>query len=221
MRPTGTSCTLTHAGRLAHPGSPPSFPPAPCLFAGGSGASRANLAVAVGLDRRTIEPNPMPVGGHRVAGLVVGRRASLHKGAPAQLTRFAFWSLRHGRLLASLGRPIRFPSDSLTRPTQRTPLRRGGQPPQTSVLRGISKSRDRGGCDGWPGWARAAGWQLVRQAPQQRRLGRSRDGEMGMGYGSECHVLRYLGRPFDDQVLRVTGGDRLGWLDFGFDPSRP
>jgi hypothetical protein len=44
---------------------------------------------------------------------------------------------------------------------------------------------------------------------------------MGMGYGSECHVLRYLGRPFDDQVLRVTGGDRLGWLDFGFDPSRP
>jgi hypothetical protein len=120
MRPTGTSCTLTHAGRLAHPGSPPSFPPASCLFAGGSGASRADLAVAVGLDRRTIESNPMPVGGHRVAGLVVGRRASLHKSAPAQFTRFAFWSLRHGCLLASLGRPIRFPSDSLTRPTQRT-----------------------------------------------------------------------------------------------------
>jgi hypothetical protein len=49
-------------------------------------------------------------------------------------------------------------------------------------------------------------------------------GDMGMGYGSECHLLRYLGRhrqAFDEQVLRVTGGDQLVWLDFGFDRNRP
>jgi hypothetical protein len=47
--------------------------------------------------------------------------------------------------------------------------------------------------------------------------------EIGMGYGSECHLLRYLGRHrelLDQRVSEVTGADAVSWLDYPFDPSR-
>jgi hypothetical protein len=40
-------------------------------------------------------------------------------------------------------------------------------------------------------------------------------GKMGYGYGSECHLLRFMGR-----ILAVIGGDSIDWLDFGFNPNR-
>ena len=46
---------------------------------------------------------------------------------------------------------------------------------------------------------------------------------MGMGYGSECHLLRYLGRhrnELDKRVLDVSGGDTVAWLDYKFDRSK-
>lgn len=46
---------------------------------------------------------------------------------------------------------------------------------------------------------------------------------VGAGYGSECHLLRYLGRHrrvFDERVGAATGGALLEWLDFHFDPSQ-
>lgn len=49
-------------------------------------------------------------------------------------------------------------------------------------------------------------------------------GVMGDGYGSECHLLRYLGRHralLDQCVLEVTGATSIEWLDYPFDPSRP
>jgi len=45
--------------------------------------------------------------------------------------------------------------------------------------------------------------------------------DMGHGYGSECHLLRYLGRHrglLDTRVSAVTGSQTIRWLDFGFDP---
>jgi len=48
--------------------------------------------------------------------------------------------------------------------------------------------------------------------------------DIGNGYGSECHLLRYLGRHrrlLDQQVIGAIGrGDRVDWLDFEFDPKR-
>ena len=47
--------------------------------------------------------------------------------------------------------------------------------------------------------------------------------EMGIGYGSECHLLRYLGRHrqyLDRQVLKVVGAQSVEWLDYPFDTSR-
>jgi hypothetical protein len=47
--------------------------------------------------------------------------------------------------------------------------------------------------------------------------------EMGIGYGSECHLLRYLGRHrhvLDQAVCKVTGADAVDWLDYPFDQSR-
>lgn len=45
--------------------------------------------------------------------------------------------------------------------------------------------------------------------------------EIGNGYGSECHLLRYLGRhrkQLDGEILKaVKTGDRIEWRDFGFD----
>jgi len=40
-----------------------------------------------------------------------------------------------------------------------------------------------------------------------------------LGYGSEWHLLRYMGRHralLREKVLALTGGDDLGWQDFGF-----
>lgn len=46
-------------------------------------------------------------------------------------------------------------------------------------------------------------------------------GEMGYGYGSECHLLRWMGRhrkQFDETVASAVGrpGAPLDWLDFRF-----
>ena len=48
-------------------------------------------------------------------------------------------------------------------------------------------------------------------------------GEMGNGYGSECHLLRFLGRhrhELDEAVRMVTGAASIDWLDFPYDPSK-
>ena len=42
-------------------------------------------------------------------------------------------------------------------------------------------------------------------------------------YGSECHLLRYLGRHrriLDQRVLEATGGQAIEWIDYHFDSSR-
>lgn len=47
--------------------------------------------------------------------------------------------------------------------------------------------------------------------------------DIGNGYGSECHLLRYLGRhrcELDKWVLGTTGGQAIEWLDYPFDGSR-
>lgn len=44
-------------------------------------------------------------------------------------------------------------------------------------------------------------------------------GKIGYGYGSEWHLLRYLGYHRDylqDAILQVTGGNQVNWLDFRF-----
>ena len=46
---------------------------------------------------------------------------------------------------------------------------------------------------------------------------------IGAGYGSECHLLRYLGRhrrAFDARVGAALGGEVVEWLDFHFDPGQ-
>ena len=48
-------------------------------------------------------------------------------------------------------------------------------------------------------------------------------GKMGCGYGSEFHLMRYLGyhrAELNRQVEKETGGRVLEWLDFGFDPKK-
>lgn len=48
-------------------------------------------------------------------------------------------------------------------------------------------------------------------------------GRIGEGYGSECHLLRFLGRHrhlLDQRILAVVGGDSINWLDFGFNPNK-
>jgi hypothetical protein len=47
--------------------------------------------------------------------------------------------------------------------------------------------------------------------------------EMRAGYGSECHLLRFMGRHrrlFDQRILTVVRGDSIDWLDFGFNPNK-
>ena len=48
-------------------------------------------------------------------------------------------------------------------------------------------------------------------------------GKFGLGYGSECHLLRYLGRHrrvLDLRVLEAVGhGQSVDWLDFDFAPQ--
>jgi len=44
-------------------------------------------------------------------------------------------------------------------------------------------------------------------------------GQIGYGYGSEWHLLRYLGyhrQRLQDKILSKIGGDRIKWLDFKF-----
>jgi hypothetical protein len=46
---------------------------------------------------------------------------------------------------------------------------------------------------------------------------------VGAGYGSACHLLRYLGRHrriLDQRVGVALGGTLVEWLDFGFDPGQ-
>lgn len=47
--------------------------------------------------------------------------------------------------------------------------------------------------------------------------------EIGYGYGSECHLLRFLGRHrtcLDTSILRKVGGEAIAWLDFPFDERK-
>jgi len=48
-------------------------------------------------------------------------------------------------------------------------------------------------------------------------------GKIGYGYGSEWHLLRYLGyhrKAFDEAVCGATGADSVEWLDFPCVPGR-
>ena len=47
-------------------------------------------------------------------------------------------------------------------------------------------------------------------------------GKIGCGYGSEWHLLRYFGRHREvlrEEILSITGGDDIQWLDFRFSNS--
>ena len=49
-------------------------------------------------------------------------------------------------------------------------------------------------------------------------------GGIGYGYGSEFHLLRFMGRHrrlLNQRVLEMVGGDSIDWLDFCFHPTRP
>jgi hypothetical protein len=44
-------------------------------------------------------------------------------------------------------------------------------------------------------------------------------GKIGSGYGSEWHLLRYLGyhrKKLQQQIITQTGGEKISWLDFNF-----
>jgi len=44
-------------------------------------------------------------------------------------------------------------------------------------------------------------------------------GKIGCGYGSEWHLLRYLGyhrNYLSQKILNITGGENISWLDFRF-----
>lgn len=46
--------------------------------------------------------------------------------------------------------------------------------------------------------------------------------KMGCGYGSECHLLRFLGRhrhELDKRILAAVGGDSIDWEDFRFNAN--
>ena len=49
--------------------------------------------------------------------------------------------------------------------------------------------------------------------------------DIGDGYGSECHLLRWMGRHrnlFDERVSAAVGrpGEPITWLDFNFAPRK-
>ena len=47
-------------------------------------------------------------------------------------------------------------------------------------------------------------------------------GKFEHGYGSEWHLLRYLGyhrHNFSEQIIKVIGGKNIKWLDFRFPKS--
>lgn len=44
-------------------------------------------------------------------------------------------------------------------------------------------------------------------------------GKIGYGYGSEWHLLRYLGYHrayFSEEIVHIVGGQAVEWLDFPF-----
>ena len=48
-------------------------------------------------------------------------------------------------------------------------------------------------------------------------------GQMALGYGSEFHLLRWIGRhrnEFDKRVKSLLGTDNISWLDFDFDSEK-
>jgi len=48
-------------------------------------------------------------------------------------------------------------------------------------------------------------------------------GKIGDGYGSECHLLRFMGRHrrlLNERILEIIDGDSVGWLDFDFEPKK-
>ena len=48
-------------------------------------------------------------------------------------------------------------------------------------------------------------------------------GEIGYGYGGECHLLRFMGRHrqlLNRRILEIVGGDSIDWPDFGFEPRK-
>src|SRR5882672_6192946 len=48
--------------------------------------------------------------------------------------------------------------------------------------------------------------------------------KMGNGYGSEFHLLRFLGRHrvyFNEQILKGMGAKEVEWLDTPFDSTSP
>jgi hypothetical protein len=60
---------------------------------------------------------------------------------------------------------------------------------------------------------------------KRQKDGRNAMGEMGYGYGSECHLLRWMGRhrhaldkSILDKIKRVDG--RIDWMDFAFHPKK-
>jgi hypothetical protein len=65
--------------------------------------------------------------------------------------------------------------------------------------------------------------QRLPRWPRARQNDRQRRGRIGNGYGSECHLLRYLGRHrsrLDAAVMRtVPCIAEVRWLDFHFDPK--
>jgi GNAT superfamily N-acetyltransferase len=49
-------------------------------------------------------------------------------------------------------------------------------------------------------------------------------GAIGYGYGSECHLLRFMGRhrhELDKRIVAVIDGDSIDWRDFDFHPTKP
>ena len=47
--------------------------------------------------------------------------------------------------------------------------------------------------------------------------------DIGYGYGSEWHLLRFLGyhrNALDSAILRASGGQEIEWLDFPFNPGK-
>ncbi len=47
---------------------------------------------------------------------------------------------------------------------------------------------------------------------------------MGQGYGSECHLIRFLGRHralLNQRIIATTGATKVEWIDYPFVPAAP
>jgi hypothetical protein len=85
-----------------------------------------------------------------------------------------------------------------------------------------------------PGWWHDDGAMRRQSRPAKRKMADNAEnggtrgkaqrracmGEFGLGYGSECHLLRWMGRhrnELDRRILSAIGSTgQLQWLDFGF-----